>query len=831
MRKLYLVVIATIMVPYLCFSQMQSVNITNISACGGATIIGQPVFDGTPNPTTLYFERQGAAGTWFEVRSMPYDWQSNYITLTPTDVTQPTNYRVRAVDMVTFAERISPGTAVNPATWNIDRGTAFGTAIAYWGSTCNNAENTLQVTTNYTTNGRPPFRIEYKKAADVNYTVYSTVTAGAIIPGIEPGVGYQVRITDYCGKVVNTSANVLNIAVSGSSVAPTTCDNGRLTILTSGDSRSRGIPPYRYGITKRVAGMGGLNPVIAMDSTSPTFNNLGPGDYFIQAEDACGNKSRIELVRLGNGFPYVQNFIFSIPSTDSCVRNITVIPINGQPPVEYGVRFIHDASYTWQASPTFTLNKSGAWYFKTRDACGQISDSLHYTFTIPEPVLDSVVALSGKCIKDLKVYAKDGYKPYTYGIRRYGSSQFVFQSSDTFTEVTPGQHFIVVRDRCGKETASFLYNDIGPGCDLMRSPGTFESSSTVGCPDLSGNEWIDMKNDNNELIFSINPQGNSLPATCWGVRVVPRLNDTLRVDTINGRETVFLDRNFYIEPQAGTTLTGPVMIRLYIQQGELDWLLLYLRLNGYPNATINDLRILKKKGSPGSPVDLDVVNDGAASAGDFTVITPVIKPYVFGDYILEFSVNDFSEFNPSAGQEGALPLTLVAFTAKAKNNKVALNWTTTDEVNTGHFDIQWSETGSDFKKLSTINSNNRPGINKYDYTHTYPGNGSNYYRLKQVDKDGKFTYSTTIAVTVDDNLSGITVYPNPVSERLLINVSPGETIRAISITDAAGRLQLRKAQTNNTRPFTLDVQQLSRGIYWLRVQTDRKTYNLKFIRR
>jgi hypothetical protein len=49
-----------------------------------------------------------------------------------------------------------------------------------------------------------------------------------------------------------------------------------------------------------------------------------------------------------------------------------------------------------------------------------------------------------------------------------------------------------------------------------------------------------------------------------------------------------------------------------------------LQQDGYPNATINDIRILKKKGSPGSPVDLEVINEGAASAGQFTVITPTI---------------------------------------------------------------------------------------------------------------------------------------------------------------------------------------------------------------
>src|SRR5690349_7994229 len=99
MKKLCVIVLPAILVPILALAQLQSVSIQNIQACGGATIIGQPIWNGTPNPTTIYFEYQGAAGTWFEYRSMVYDYQTNHIVITPTDISGPTNFRVRAVDM------------------------------------------------------------------------------------------------------------------------------------------------------------------------------------------------------------------------------------------------------------------------------------------------------------------------------------------------------------------------------------------------------------------------------------------------------------------------------------------------------------------------------------------------------------------------------------------------------------------------------------------------------------------------------------------------------------------------------------------------------------
>jgi hypothetical protein len=199
------------------------------------------------------------------------------------------------------------------------------------------------------------------------------------------------------------------------------------------------------------------------------------------------------------------------------------------------------------------------------------------------------------------------------------------------------------------------------------------------------------------------------------------------------------------------------------------------------------------------------------------------------EYGIEFAVNDFSELNPFGGELGALPLTLLSFDAGIDNKDVLLKWKTTDEVNTKLFDVQWSPTGINFQKIGTVSANNRSGINNYQYKHIAPGKGLNYYRLKQIDIDGKFNFGATIKVTVD-NLSGLTVYPNPVYDQLQLRADATEIVRAVTITDAAGRLQLHMATSGNVRPVIVPVQKLSKGIYWLQVTTDRKTYRLKFIR-
>ena len=78
------------------------------------------------------------------------------------DLLAASTFRVRAVDEITGIEYISNSTTVEPATWNYGRGTALTIPTAYWGTTCGSV-NYIEVANYYTTQGRPPFTIAYKK--------------------------------------------------------------------------------------------------------------------------------------------------------------------------------------------------------------------------------------------------------------------------------------------------------------------------------------------------------------------------------------------------------------------------------------------------------------------------------------------------------------------------------------------------------------------------------------------------------------------------------------------------------------------------------------------
>jgi expansin (peptidoglycan-binding protein) len=451
MRKIYLLCSLLVM-HCVVFSQVISVNLTNYQACNGATLIPLVIYSGTLPTLSVHFERQGAAGTWFEVNEQPYNVQSTYIVVSPTDVSGPTNYRVRVVDVATFQEWISNGAAVNPATWNVNRGAPFVTLGTRWGTDCSNNGNYISVSINSTAGGRPPYRIEYKPFNQANFLVAGEAYGFFAIMGITPGINYNVRVVDYCGTVTPVQSAMITYAATASLMQDaTTCINGKISVGTTG-----GVAPFEWGIGKVTAEMPTIIPEFSYRSVN-TFDTLAPGDYYVSVKDACGNISQPGFIRLGGGFP---RFLTTteIPAGDSCSRNIIVSTIlQGAGPFEYGIRYIQQpqSAWTWQSSNTFTnLTQNGVYFIRIKDKCGQISDSAASGFfSFPTPAIDSITHSSlPSCNQTITVYAKGGYAPLEYGINIMNSGPVTWQTSNVFPNLPPEKYQFRVRDRCGRSS-------------------------------------------------------------------------------------------------------------------------------------------------------------------------------------------------------------------------------------------------------------------------------------------------------------------------------------------------------------------------------------------
>ena len=159
---------------------------------------------------------------------------------------------------------------------------------------------------------------------------------------------------------------------------------------------------------------------------------------------------------------------------------------------------------------------------------------------------------------------------------------------------------------------------------------------------------------------------------------------------------------------------------------------------------------------------------------------------------------------------GTLPISLTSFTAALKNKQGILNWVTASETNNKGFDVESSADGKSFQQLGFVTGYGTSTQQQlYKYTDAQLSIGKNFYRLKQIDVDGKYAYSNVVEVNNMGNGGSLQVYPNPAINTITI-INSGITA-TVQITDMAGRV-LRTTVIGGSST-TLYVGNLSAGSY------------------
>lgn len=134
-----------------------------------------------------------------------------------------------------------------------------------------------------------------------------------------------------------------------------------------------------------------------------------------------------------------------------------------------------------------------------------------------------------------------------------------------------------------------------------------------------------------------------------------------------------------------------------------------------------------------------------------------------------------------------LPVKLSALRARARYDGVLVEWQTASEQNNSHFLVEHSTDGQNFVPVGEIPGHGTTAAtNKYQFLHTRAAEGPNYYRLKQVDFDGKFEYSQIVSAMLRSEVE-IALSPNPTDGPLFVRGSIEEDC-FIRITDGTGRV-------------------------------------------
>lgn len=198
--------------------------------------------------------------------------------------------------------------------------------------------------------------------------------------------------------------------------------------------------------------------------------------------------------------------------------------------------------------------------------------------------------------------------------------------------------------------------------------------------------------------------------------------------------------------------------------------------------------------------------------------------------IISGAITSFSRFsiaNTTAGIN-PLPVELLNFTAESEGASVLLKWVTATEKNNDYFTIEKTKDGVTYSEVTKVKGagNNTTLIN-YTAIDNEPYTGASYYRLKQTDFDGKFTYSSLKKVDFNtSNNIGLlqTVYPNP-NEGEVINIDftlDEDQQVMVEMHDLSGKsiysLSLIVDKGNNKHTIYM-ANKLSKGIYIITTST------------
>jgi hypothetical protein len=304
----------------------------------------------------------------------------------------------------------------------------------------------------------------------------------------------------------------------------------------------------------------------------------------------------------------------------------------------------------------------------------------------------------------------------------------------------------------------------------------------------------------------------------------------------------YLNRNFVFKPSQ--TLSDSVTVRLYFTDKESDSLLFAKNCN---SCTLpkNAYRfgISYYKSSDSTELDSLIVNNRKGE-WDFIANDKLkIVPFMTGYYV-EFKVKDAGEFRLSNGGldgKSDLPVQIKEFSAERLLSNTDLKWSTAEEINIHHFEIEVAKgneafQSEQFEKIGEVISKGRSAVpQSYSFTDNTPDKkGVRYYRLKNVDVPGNYSYPKTIPVVFNEEMEW-QVFPNPSNGKynLLYQSAAGDEIQ-LRIFNSIGQLvkQMNFAANGFVQRQDIDLSKniFGNGIYVLQIQTKEKTHILRLVK-
>lgn len=243
---------------------------------------------------------------------------------------------------------------------------------------------------------------------------------------------------------------------------------------------------------------------------------------------------------------------------------------------------------------------------------------------------------------------------------------------------------------------------------------------------------------------------------------------------------------------ASSPLSFTGTVRLYYQESEL---------NGNPEA---GLKLAYHSGSTWSSSNTSSVNTA-------------------DNYVEETVTSRTFDGLTASTYYSILPVSFVSFTArKQEDATVFLQWITSHEQQNHHFDVERSTNGIHFVSLGTVQASGNPNGASYSFVDLSPVQGINYYRIKQVDNNGREQVYGVRLVNNSRVPGALVLYPNPVMKGFTVSLSaqPVKPL-AYSIQNANGQVLQNGTITSNNQ--WIAIPHLSPGVYVLKLENGQTT--------
>ncbi len=213
--------------------------------------------------------------------------------------------------------------------------------------------------------------------------------------------------------------------------------------------------------------------------------------------------------------------------------------------------------------------------------------------------------------------------------------------------------------------------------------------------------------------------------------------------------------------------------------------------------------------------------NGAAASGS--------NPYT----IVSGTVTSFSPFAVRTAVD-ILPIELLSFNAVPKGKVVDIGWTTATEFNNDYFTVERSTDACTFEGVAMVDgAGNSQSVRNYEALDTNPIYGLSYYRLKQTDFDGKYSYSDIVPVILNGSISNAVVYPNPTIDYTLLqfNSTQDEQIK-VTVTDELGQCVHSHYYyaIKGTNQLEINLSHLLPGVYCVTLITRSVGFKIKVVK-